>query len=92
VQLFFRGKAGIARLRTLMERRDRLIGPPLAAASIAVYTFERIEQLRTTKDELENRRPLLSTDEDLERAITAVARQIARLRSALDDVTANSKT
>jgi hypothetical protein len=39
-----------------MEERDRMVGAPMAAASAAVHAFDRLEQLRVQRSNLENRR------------------------------------
>src|SRR5204863_4471850 len=81
VQLFFRGTNGISRLRGLLEAHVRLVGGPTAMVTPAVAVFDRLEQLRGQKRELQRRRPFILTDDDLEHAISAVEREMARLQA-----------
>jgi hypothetical protein len=83
VQIFFRGKNGISRLRELLETHDRLLGDSAAIATPAIAVFNRLEQLRAHKSELQQRRPLLFADDDLEHTIAAVDLDISRLQTAL---------
>jgi hypothetical protein len=83
VQLFFRGKAGISRLRKLLSEHERVPGGPTAIAGPAITLFNRLEHLRAQKNELQQRRPLIFTDDDLEHTISAVEREIAHVQTAL---------
>jgi predicted RNA-binding Zn-ribbon protein involved in translation (DUF1610 family) len=92
LQVFFRGKTGIARLRRWLAESGRLAAGPAAHAAAAVTVFNRLEHLRAQKRELEQRRGLLFTDEDLEHAIAAVNHDIERLRRVLDEMSDGSKS
>jgi hypothetical protein len=92
LQVFFRGKTGIARLRRWLAESDRLAAGPAAHTPAAVTVFHRLEHLRAQKRELEQRRGLLFTDEDLEHAIEAVNHDIERLRRVLDEMSDGSKS
>jgi predicted RNA-binding Zn-ribbon protein involved in translation (DUF1610 family) len=92
VQLFFRGKNGITRLRRLLEAHDRLVGGPTPIVTPAIFVFDRLEQLRVQKTELLRRRPLIFTDDDLEHTIEAVEREMARLQSVLAQMAGGGKT
>lgn len=92
VQVFFRGKKGIARLRELVNDRNQLTGAATAAVSTVVHAFNRLEHLRAQKKRLELRRRFLFNDDDLETAIRAVENQIARVRAVLDDIADTNKT
>jgi DNA invertase Pin-like site-specific DNA recombinase len=83
VQLFFRGKAGIARLRSFAER-DRSVVAAQTSTSTALATFEMLERLRAQRETLVNRRPLIFADDHLENAILAIEREIARIEIRLD--------
>jgi uncharacterized small protein (DUF1192 family)/DNA-directed RNA polymerase subunit RPC12/RpoP len=89
VQIFFRGKKGISRLRKLLDEHKRLIG---GATTPAVALFNQLEQLRAQKHELEQRRPFIFSDSDLENAIAAIARDIDRLQAILADLSGASKS
>ena len=92
VQIFFRGKDGISRLRRMLEEHDRIIGSVPAVATPAIAAFNRLEQLRAQKNELQQRRPLIFTDEDLENTISAVDREIARLQTELGRISGDGKS
>lgn len=92
VQLFFRGREGIARLRQMLEEQERLVGGPAAVATPAIAVFNRLELLRAERSELQQRRPLLLTDDDLEQTISAVDRDIERLRAVLAELSTGSKS
>ena len=51
VQIFFRGKTGISRLRAFLDR-SHSVAVPVAPAAPAVTLFNRLEQLRAQKSEL----------------------------------------
>src|SRR5688500_10009484 len=78
IQLFFRGKTAIARLRDFTIHEQPAKGPAVAAAA-SLIAFGRLEQLRRQKAELEDKRPLIFADKPLESAIEAVERDIAHL-------------
>jgi hypothetical protein len=82
VQLFFRGRAGIARLRELLKREQTITGA-LANTAAAVIAFRRLERLRAQKASLEDQRAFFSRDQDLENAISTIERQIERAQDSL---------
>jgi hypothetical protein len=51
IQIFFRGKTGISRLRAFLDRGQPGVFP-VAPAAPAVVAFNRLEQLRAQKKEL----------------------------------------
>src|SRR5262245_30674900 len=69
IQIFFRGRSAIARLKAFLDRGKAGV-IPIAPAAPAVIAFGRLEQLRAQKNELEQRRPLIFADRDLENAIS----------------------
>lgn len=83
VQLFFRGKKGIARLRAL-DDRQQFVKSAQASTSAALATFEMLERLRAQRETLVSRRPLIFADNHLENAILAIDREIARVETRLD--------
>jgi hypothetical protein len=76
--LFFRGKNGIHRLKTLLDSGVRTSG-----ISRATVLFENLEQLKKQKSKLEDRRGLFSRNQDLENAITALNGEIEVVRTEL---------
>ena len=85
IQIFFRGKTGISRLQTFLDGAQS-VAAPLSPAAPALVAFDRLEQLRARKNELEDKRPLFFADKDLENAISAVEIEIAQTQIALDEL------
>src|SRR4051812_11571996 len=56
IQLFFRGKTGIARLREFLIH-DQPAKGPAAAASASLIAYGRLERLRTQREDLDSKRP-----------------------------------
>jgi hypothetical protein len=83
VQLFFRGKKGIARLLELADREKSVVAAQ-TSTSTALTTFEMLERLRAQRESLANKRRLIFTDDGLENAILAIEREIARVEIVLD--------
>ena len=63
----------------------------MAPAVPAVIAFNRLEQLRAQKRELEEKRPLIFADRDLEHAISAIDAEIAQAQVALERLAHNDK-
>jgi acetyl-CoA carboxylase carboxyltransferase component len=80
--LFFRGKAGISKLREFLDR-DEPASSAAAAAADSVAAFARLEQLRAQKRDLEEKRPLIFADRALDDAILAIDHEISRLSERL---------
>ena len=78
IQLFFRGKNGIHRLKTLLAS-----GVLASGVSRATVLFEHLEQLKKQKSKLEDRRSLFSRNQDLENAIMALNGEIEMVRTEL---------
>jgi hypothetical protein len=89
IQVFFRGKTGIARLREFLIHDQPATGPTAAAAA-SLIAYGRLERLRAQREELESKRPFFSTDKPLENALTAVDREIAHLQLQLDAMSQGS--
>lgn len=83
IQLFFRGKRGIARLRDLMKS-DVLITGKNNSASSAIALYNRLQQLKMQKEELEGKQGLVFRDEDLDHAIETVAGEIETVQAELE--------
>ncbi len=92
VQIFFRGKTGISRLRRLIDEHERLLGGSSSIAPPAIALFNRVEQLRAHRHDLQERRPFILTDEDLEHAIAAVDVELARVQETLARMSTSSKS
>jgi len=86
IQLFFRGKSGIQRLKTLLTS-----GVLTSGASRGTVLFNRLEQLKQQKSKLEDRRGLIFRNEDLENAIGVIDGEIESVRSELVQESKNSR-
>jgi hypothetical protein len=83
IQIFFRGKAGIARLNKILEN-ELLIAGKDSNASIATVLFNRIQHLKRQKTDLEVKQGLIIRDPDLKNAIRAVDIEIERVQRGLE--------
>lgn len=82
IQIFFRGKLGIDRLKTIL-RESSLHTSEIPGASTAVALYNRLEQLRAEKSLLEEKQGILFRDKSLDDAIAAIASEIEKLEQAL---------
>ena len=82
IQIFFRGKNAISRLRALNSSTKSPTGLPVGGNTAAI-AFARLEQLRAQKKQLEQKRPFVFADQDLENAISAIEKEIARAQLGL---------
>ena len=83
IQLFFRGKAGIKRLQELL-RMEKPVAEEFPGTTVAVSLYNRLEQLKQQRKELENKQGLFLRDRDLDNAITAIGAEIRLLQSQLE--------
>lgn len=83
VQVFFRGKTGIRRLRELLEARSLIVGPE-SETDRALVLFNHIQQLRGRKKILEGKQVLFFRDEALEATIRAVDKEIQGVQLELE--------
>ena len=82
IQIFFRGKIGISKLRELAVA-GRAPAGAVFGGNTATLAFAQLEQLRAQKKQLEQKRPLIFSDRDLENAIAALEKEIAGVQSAI---------
>lgn len=83
IQLFFRGKVGIARLQKLIEN-ELLIAGKRSSANLAEVLFNRIQFLKQQRIILKRRQSLLFPDPDLENAMHTVDNEIERVQGELE--------
>jgi hypothetical protein len=85
VQVFIRGKKGIKRLRELLED-ETIIPAKDSGAGTALSLYNRLRQLKTQKRELEGKQGFIFRDPDLDNAISAVEKEIDRIKAELGSV------
>lgn len=86
IQLFFRGRHGIERLKNLLSSSGLTAGPHRATV-----LYNRLEQLKEQKKELENRQGIVFRDRDRDAVIGALEHEIALVRAELAEVGQNSR-
>ena len=94
IQLFFRGKTGISRLLQ-MVKREILIPGKADGADYGIALFDRLQQLKSQREELEEKRGLIFRDSGVENAILIVDAEIEKVEGELARVakkTGNGKT
>ena len=85
LQLFFRGKASIRCLQEIIDSGILVCGKD-SAADLAVTLYNRIQLLKTQKIQLEKKRGLFRSDQDLENAILAVEQEIKSVQRNLKKI------
>ena len=86
IQLFFRGKNGIRRLRDLLAS-----GALTSGVSRATVLLDRVEQLKEQKGKLEDRQGFFFPNRDLESAIAALDGEIDNVRAELAELSKNKR-
>ena len=86
IQLFVRGKRGIARLRELV-RKGILISSSGESASDGIVLLNRLEQLKLQRRDLVLKRPLILPDQNVEDAIDLVDAEIETVQGELAEIT-----
>lgn len=82
IQLFFRGRRGIARLRELLKSETLIAGND-SRTSAAVILYNRLQQLKADKRELEKKQGIFFRHEDLDNASAAVQNEIEKVQAEL---------
>jgi hypothetical protein len=82
VQIFVRGKAGIARLNE-MANAGILISGKKESASHGINLLNRLEQLKLQKEELKGKLGIIFTDENVENVIRMVDVEIEKIQGEL---------
>ncbi len=83
IQTFFRGQVAIQRLTEIVKSGMFIAGKG-SRTELAVILFNRIQQLRAQKTELEGKKGLIIRDPDLNNAIHAVDNEIKDMQSELE--------
>src|SRR5229473_6200476 len=82
IQLFFRGKTGISRLLQ-MVKGEILIPGKADSADYGIALFDRLQQLKSQREELEDKLGLVFRDRDVENAIQIVDAEIETVQGEL---------
>ncbi len=82
IQLFFRGRRGITRLRELLNS-ETLIAGNESRASTAVILYNRLQQLEADKREFQRKQNMFFRNKDLDSAIAAVESEMGNVRAEL---------
>jgi len=82
IQIFFRGKVGIARLRQ-MANEGILISARDESAARGIVLLNRLDQLKLQKRELESKRGFIFPDSNVQNAIRIVDAEIERVQGEL---------
>ena len=83
IQVFFRGKTGIKRLREILEAKILIVGKE-SETDRALVLYNHIQQLRGRKKTLEEKQGLIFRDEALDITIRAVDKEIERVQGELE--------
>lgn len=89
-QIFFRGKKGIQRLQGLLNS-EILIAGPSSKSDSPVVLFNRLQQLRSERSDLEGKQGLIISDPDLRNAIRTVDNEIECVQGELAKLSQKSK-
>ena len=90
IQTFFRGKIGIRRLAEIVNS-GLLIAEKESKSNSATILFNRIQQLRAQKQELEAKQGLIIRDSDLENVIRAVDNELERVQGELEKLSQKTR-
>ena len=85
IQIFFRGKAGIKRLRDLL-RMEKPVAEEIPGSTVAVNLYNQLEKLKRQRDELEQQQGIIFKDHDLANAVIAIEAEIKKVQSSLEKV------
>jgi hypothetical protein len=85
LQIFFRGKVAIDRLRKLIES-GILVSGDNSPSDMAFTLYNRIQMLHLQAGQLKAKRSLLFSNEDLENLISAFENEIAHLQDNLKTI------
>jgi len=83
VQIFVRGSAGISRLRDLATSGILVSGKD-GSVSYGINLYNRLEQLKLQKEDLERRRGLVFFNKDAVNAISVVDAEIEKVQRELE--------
>ncbi len=83
IQIFFRGRLGIERLRRLVEPQ-RTVALEFPITSPAASLYNRLQQLKRERQAYEDKQGVIFRDSDLDNVIATLDAQIKQVQSALN--------
>jgi hypothetical protein len=83
IQIFFRGKLGIERLRRLVESQETA-ALEFPTANHAAGLYNRLQQLKQEKEAYEQKQGVIFRDSDLDNVIATIDAQIKQVQLALE--------
>jgi hypothetical protein len=85
IQVFFRGRAGIQRLQTLLKSA-RPVSEDFSQGTFVVTLYNRLEELRKQREELEAKQGIIFRNETLDDAIAALDGEIKRIETEISKI------
>ena len=85
IQIFFRGKVGIQRLRDLL-RMEKPVAEEISGSTVALNLYNQVTKLKQQRDKLEQQQGIIFKDHDLANAVIAVDAEIKKVQASLEKV------
>ena len=90
IQLFFRGRVGIKRLQIMLQSVDPVL-EDYSATTAVVALYNRLEELRKQRDELEAKQGIIFRNQTLDDAIATLGGEIQRIESTIRKARKNAE-
>jgi len=84
IQIFFRGQAGINRLRQMI-RSEEAVAAEFNGPARAISLYNRLQGLKRQKERLNERGRMVFLDPDHRRVVKALDAEIVRIRAELEE-------
>jgi hypothetical protein len=91
IQIFFRGKIAISRLKSVLNKRDTVPGNSPGTVH-GLILWNKIVQLKAQKTELEAKQGLMARDPDLANLISTVDNEIKRVQGELRTLSGKNRS
>jgi DNA-directed RNA polymerase subunit RPC12/RpoP len=91
LQVFIRGKSGIARLTQLLAK-NKILSSASGAASTSLALFNQLESLRKQKQDLEEKQGVFFKDQAIADALSVVNKEIIRTEKQLQKMAEREET
>ncbi|MBI4480956.1 MAG: hypothetical protein HY651_13130 [Acidobacteria bacterium] len=90
IQIFFRGKLGIKRLQIMLESLDP-VSQDFSGATVVVSFYNRLEQLRRQRNELDAKQGIIFRNHTLDDAMETLDGEIQRIESVIRKARKNAE-